>query len=78
MFGKFVELPRFRPQSINVACDSRLIILINSSTEHQNSVPPNFDCTYNIPVIGDVSIPLPPSDPALVCPSFLFSLESLP
>ncbi|WP_373483085.1 EutP/PduV family microcompartment system protein [Acetobacterium sp.] len=53
--GEFVELPCFRPQAINVTCDSGLIILINSSTDHQNSVPPNFVCTYNIPVIGIIT-----------------------
>ncbi|KNZ42759.1 EutP/PduV family microcompartment system protein [Acetobacterium bakii] len=53
--GEFVELPCFRPQAINVTCDSGLIILINSSTDHQNSVPPNFVCTYNIPVIGVIT-----------------------
>lgn len=53
--GEFVELPCFRPQAINVTCDSGLIVLINSSTDHQNSVPPNFVCTYNIPVIGVIT-----------------------
>lgn len=53
--GEFVELPCFRPQAINVTCDAGLIILINSSTDCQNSVPPNFVCTYNIPVIGVIT-----------------------
>ncbi|UYO62036.1 EutP/PduV family microcompartment system protein [Acetobacterium wieringae] len=53
--GEFVELPCFRPQAINVTCDAGLIVLINSSTDHQNSVPPNFVCTYNIPVIGVIT-----------------------
>jgi len=53
--GEFVELPCFRPQAINVTCDSGLIILINSSTDPQNSVPPNFVCTYNTPVIGVIT-----------------------
>lgn len=53
--GEFVELPCFRPQAINVTCDSGLIILINSSTDAQNSVPPNFVCTYNTPVIGVIT-----------------------
>ncbi|AFA47175.1 EutP/PduV family microcompartment system protein [Acetobacterium woodii] len=53
--GEFVELPCFRPQAINVTCDSGLILLINSSTDHQNSIPPNFVCTYNSPVIGVIT-----------------------
>ncbi|MBC3889088.1 ethanolamine utilization protein EutP [Acetobacterium paludosum] len=53
--GEFIELPCFRPQAINVTCDSGLIILINSGTDQQNSVPPNFVCTYNIPVIGVIT-----------------------
>lgn len=53
--GEFVELPCFRPQAINVTCDAGLIILINSSTDHQNSIPPNFVLTYNIPVIGVIT-----------------------
>ncbi|WP_303868849.1 EutP/PduV family microcompartment system protein [Acetobacterium wieringae] len=53
--GEFVELPCFRPQAINVTCDAGLIVLINSSTDSQNSVPPNFVCTYNIPVIGVIT-----------------------
>lgn len=53
--GEFIELPCFRPQAINVTCDAGLIVLINSSTDHQNSVPPNFVCTYNIPVIGVIT-----------------------
>ena len=53
--GEFVELPCFRPQAINVTCDAGLIILINSSTDPQNSIPPNFVCTYNAPVIGVIT-----------------------
>lgn len=53
--GEFVELPCFRPQAINVTCDAGLIMLINSSTDHQNSIPPNFVLTYNIPVIGVIT-----------------------
>lgn len=53
--GEFVELPCFRPQAINVTCDAGLIILVNSSTDCQNSVPPNFIRTYNRPVIGVIT-----------------------
>lgn len=53
--GEFVELPCFRPQAINVACDVGLIILVNSSIDCENSIPPNFVLTYNIPVIGVIT-----------------------
>jgi ethanolamine utilization protein EutP len=53
--GEFVELPCFRPQAINVTCDAGLIILVNSATDCQNSVPPNFIRTYNRPVIGVIT-----------------------
>ncbi|WKY46472.1 EutP/PduV family microcompartment system protein [Eubacteriaceae bacterium ES3] len=53
--GEFVELPCFRPQAINVTCDAGLIILVNSATDCQNSVPPQFIRTYNRPVLGVIT-----------------------
>lgn len=53
--GEFLELPCFRPQAINITCDAGLIILVNSSTDCGNLVPPNFVLTYNVPVIGVIT-----------------------
>lgn len=53
--GEFVELPFFCRQAINVSCDAGLLILLNSCIDGQNSIPPNFIHTFNIPAIGVVT-----------------------
>ena len=53
--GEFIDVPFMRHQAINVACDCGLIILLNSATDSQNKVSPNFIYTYNVPTIGVVT-----------------------
>ncbi|MGL4606322.1 MAG: EutP/PduV family microcompartment system protein [Eubacteriaceae bacterium] len=53
--GEFVELPFFCRQAINVTCDAGLLILLNSCIDSQNSIPPNFIHTFNIPAIGVIT-----------------------
>ncbi|MEG2896745.1 MAG: EutP/PduV family microcompartment system protein, partial [Eubacterium sp.] len=53
--GEFIELPFFCRQAINVSCDAGLLILLNSCVDSQNSVPPNFIHTFNIPTIGVIT-----------------------
>lgn len=53
--GEFIELPFFSRQAINVTCDAGLLILMISCIDGQNSVPPNFIHTFNIPSIGVIT-----------------------
>lgn len=53
--GEFIELPFLSRQALNIACDAGLLILLVSSIDTQNSVPPNFVHTLNIPSIGVVT-----------------------
>ncbi len=53
--GEFIELPFFNRQAINVTMDAGLVILISSAADSQNSYPPNFVHTYNIPTIGVIT-----------------------
>ncbi|MGV8905556.1 MAG: EutP/PduV family microcompartment system protein [Acetobacterium sp.] len=53
--GEFIELPFLSRQAINIACDAGLLILLVSCIDTQNSVPPNFVQTLNIPCIGVVT-----------------------
>lgn len=53
--GEFIEMPFFCRQAINVSCDAGLIIVIVSSTDNQNMLPPNFAFTFNGPCIGVVT-----------------------
>ncbi|MEG0377095.1 MAG: EutP/PduV family microcompartment system protein [Eubacterium sp.] len=53
--GEFIEMPFFCRQAINVSCDAGLIIVIVSSIDTQNSIPPNFVFTFNIPAIGVIT-----------------------
>lgn len=53
--GEFIEMPFFTRQAINVTCDSGLLLVLVSATDWQNTIPPNFVHTYNIPFMGVVT-----------------------
>lgn len=53
--GEFIEMPFFCRQAINVSCDAGLVIVIISSIDSQNTIPPNFIFTFNIPAIGVIT-----------------------
>lgn len=53
--GEFVEMPFFCRQAINVSCDAGLIIVVVSSVDSQNTIPPNFVFTFNVPAIGVIT-----------------------
>ncbi|KNZ42017.1 EutP/PduV family microcompartment system protein [Acetobacterium bakii] len=53
--GEFIELPFFSRQAINIACDAGLLIMVVSCVDSQNSIPPNFIHTFNIPAIGVIT-----------------------
>jgi ethanolamine utilization protein EutP len=53
--GEFLELQYFSRQAINITCDAGLAIVVVSSTDGQNAIPPNFITSYNIPVIGVIT-----------------------
>ena len=46
--GEFIEMPFFCRQAINVSCDAGLVIVVISSVDTQNTIPPNFVFTFNI------------------------------
>ncbi|MDO4287708.1 MAG: EutP/PduV family microcompartment system protein [Eubacterium sp.] len=53
--GEFIEMPFFCRQAINVSCDAGLIIVVVSSSDTQNTIPPNFVYTFNVPAIGVIT-----------------------
>jgi len=53
--GEFIDIPMFCRQAINVSCDAGLIIVIVSSVDPQNTIPPYFIATFNIPYIGVIT-----------------------
>ena len=53
--GEFIEMPFFCRQAINVSCDAGLVIVVISSVDTQNTIPPNFVFTFNIPAIGVIT-----------------------
>jgi len=53
--GEFIEMPFFTRQAINVSCDAGLLLVLVSASDWQNTIPPNFVHTYNIPFLGVVT-----------------------
>lgn len=53
--GEFLDLPYFKSQTIAVSYDAGLLLMVASASDGQNTIPPNFVFTYNLPTIGVVT-----------------------